>query len=140
VVSRNLVSWGACSVGLGAIALLMVGERVIEAPGRIEAAMMGRPYDGLRCTYRETTGRRCVGCGATTAFLLARRGELLASAKTSMLGLSAAVGLALLAAGASVTGVSGRLRPLLVAVLGSSGLAVVGLGVQFVRWWTGSLG
>ncbi len=139
MVSRNLLSWGAWLTGLGAVCLLLAGESVLEFPGRVDAALRGQPYAGLRCSFRERTGRPCVGCGATTAFLLARRGQILDSAKASALGLMSAGGLLLLAVGAATSGISGKPRPLVVAALGAGGLLATGLAVQFVRWWADAL-
>jgi hypothetical protein len=138
VVSSNLSTWGAVLVAAGATILLLAGERLIELPGRFEARVGGHPYGGFQCPSKAGTGRPCVGCGGTTALVLARRGRVLESARANAFGLASAAGLAFVAVGAWVCAFSRRTRALIVATSVGGGMVVFGFLVQCVRWWAGS--
>lgn len=137
MASRRLVAWGGLGVALAAFGLLAEGERVLEMASRVDAALRGRSYRGLRCEYRETTGRPCVGCGGTSALRLARGGRLVESARANAFGFAVAGGLFVLTLGAALAAALRKPFVLLTALMVAGSTVVVGFAVQFVRWSLG---
>jgi hypothetical protein len=140
VVSTRSRLGRIAGVALASVAgsLLLAGQLLLELPGRIEARLDGRAYNGFRCNYRESTGRPCVGCGGTTAFLLARRGRVDEAWRESAFGLGAAAALFVLTLGGLVTALTGRMQGVAVAATAATVFGGGGLVVQAVRWWGAS--
>src|SRR5512145_2176930 len=112
--SKRYVAFSRQAVLVGLLAatlaggVLVAGDDLLELTARVEAAVRMEPFGGMRCAYREATGRPCIGCGGTTAFVLARSGRIRDALRENPLGVSAVAGLVAIVFSGLASTVSGR--------------------------------
>lgn len=107
----------------------------LVALGRLQNLVLhGRASDPV-CSFRQRTGRPCLGCGGTRALHLAARGDLRGALRANPLGAWAALVAWLTALGAALTVFTGNGRWLRRAAWLAALTAAPALAGTFVWWW-----
>lgn len=119
-----LLAASVLALGTGATAL-----------DRLRGAGTGADGAPVICSFKAATGLPCLGCGGTRALARMARGDWRGAIQANRLGAFGGFALWLLAASGLLATLSGRLRPLSLALALLLALAPGAFVWNLVSWW-----